>query len=105
MCKQARKSSEDTQAAGYARFEKFGPGLGQKCLGSKKLGDGGNLLSDGGDLLADGGDLLGNGGDLLGHGGHHNVISTLCEGSEVLTEWKTQKNVTGVQRLFSVIPD
>ena len=26
VLKQARKSSEDTQVAGYARFEKFGPG-------------------------------------------------------------------------------
>ena len=99
-----------------------GFGLKKKNFGSKKLGDGGdfigdcggvigdggNLLgdggyhfSDGGELISDGGDLLADGGDLLGEGdgGHHNVISTLCKGSEALTEWKTQKSVTGAQRL------
>ena len=25
------------------------------------------------------------------HVGHHNVVSTLCEGSETLTEWKSEK--------------
>ena len=54
---------------------------------------GGDLLSDGGKLISagDGGDLLGNAGDLLGDGGHHNVILTLCKGSEALTEWKTRR--------------
>ena len=61
--------------------------------GDDLLADGGNLLGDGCDLLGDGGDLLGNGGDLLGDGGHHNVISTLCKGSEAVTEWKTRKKV------------
>ena len=37
------------------------------------------------------GDLLGNGADLLGDGGHHNVMSTLCKGSEAVTEWKTRR--------------
>ena len=32
------------------------------------------------------------------HVGHHNVISTLCEGSETLTEWKSERmtDVDGV---------
>ena len=69
--------------------------------GGDLLGDGGDLLCDGGEIISDGGDLLADGGDLLGEGdgGHHNVISTLCKGSEALTEWKTQKSVTGAQRL------
>ena len=67
--------------------------------GDDLLADGGNLLGDGCDLLGDGGDLLGNGGDLLGDGGHHNVISTLCKGSEAVTEWKTRKKSDGAQRL------
>ena len=31
------------------------------------------------------------------HVGHYNVISTLCEGSETLTEWKS-KSVTYLPR-------
>ena len=27
------------------------------------------------------------------HVGHHNVISMVCEGSEALTEWKSQTNL------------
>ena len=29
------------------------------------------------------------------HVGHHNVISTLCEGSETLTEWKSESITYG----------
>ena len=59
------------------------------CHGSDFLGDCGELLVYGGELISDGGDLLIDGGHLLGDSGHDNVISTLCKGSEALTEWKT----------------
>ena len=56
------------------------------------------------DLLVDGGDniYLHVGHHVRLHDGHrvchHNVISTLCEGSETLTEWKYESVIDDVGR-------